>query len=83
MIFNLAPNENKLYKTLDYWLRDKLNFHFLEQGLGNVSPPHFGYNFPWKMFLLTDQIWLFDWFYFLRYWTIYVFQFFVSQVVTL
>ena len=39
MVFNLAHNENKLYKTLDYWLRDKFNFDFLEQGLGIVSPP--------------------------------------------
>ena len=31
MVFNLARNENKLYKTLGYWLRDKLNFDFLEQ----------------------------------------------------
>ena len=56
MVFNLADNENKLHKTLDYWLRDKLNFDILEQGLGIVSPPYFGYNFSGKMFLLTDQI---------------------------
>ena len=46
----------KLYKTLGYWLRDKLNFDFLEQGLGIVSSPHFGYNFSWKMFLLLLEI---------------------------
>ena len=39
MALNLAHNENKLYKTLDYWFRDKLNFDFLEQGLGIGSPP--------------------------------------------
>ena len=39
MVFNLAHNKNKLYKTLDYWLKDKLNFDFLEQGLEIVSPP--------------------------------------------
>ena len=35
---NLAYNRNKLYKILDYWPRDKLNFSFLEKGLG---PSHF------------------------------------------
>ena len=29
--FNLAYNNNKLYKTLDYWSRDILNFNFLEK----------------------------------------------------
>ena len=38
---NLAFNENKLYKTLDYWSRDMLNFNFSEKGLGLVSPSHF------------------------------------------
>ena len=60
MVFNLAHNENKLYETLDYWVGDKFNFDFLEQGLGIVFPPHFEHNFWWKMFLLTNQIWLFD-----------------------
>ena len=35
---NLAYNKNKLYKILDYWPRDKLNFSFSEKGLG---PSHF------------------------------------------
>ena len=60
MVFNFVHNESKLYKTADYWLKDKLTFDFLEQGQGIVSLPHFGYNFSWKMFLLTGQIWLFD-----------------------
>ena len=25
---NLAYNKNKLYKTLDYWIRDMLDFNF-------------------------------------------------------
>ena len=32
-------NKNKLYKTLEYWSRDKLNFNFSKNGLGLVSPP--------------------------------------------
>ena len=30
-----------MYETLDYWFRDKLNFDFLEEGLGIVLPPQF------------------------------------------
>ena len=54
---------SKLYKTLDYWSRDMPNFDFLEKGLGRGSPPHSGYDFSSKMFLiyilLTDQILLY------------------------
>ena len=49
---NLAYYENKLYKTLDYWSKDMLNFHLLEKGLGIVSPPHFVFDFPRKTFLM-------------------------------
>ena len=52
MILNLAYNKSKLYKTLDYWSWDMLNFSFLEKGLGIVSPPHFVYDFLTKMFLM-------------------------------
>ena len=45
MAFNLAYNKNKLYKNLDYWSRDMLNFNFSEKGLWLVSPPHFVYDF--------------------------------------
>ena len=38
-------DKNKLFKTLDYWSRDILNFNFSEKGLGVVSPPHFVYNY--------------------------------------
>ena len=52
MILNLAYNKSKLYKTLDYWSWDMLNFIFSEKGLGIVCPPHFVYDFSTKMFLL-------------------------------
>ena len=32
-----------MYKTLNNWSRDILNFEFLEKGLGIVSPPHFAF----------------------------------------
>ena len=47
---NLAYNKNKLYRTLDYWSRDLLDFDFLEKVLGIFSPPHFVYGFSRKMF---------------------------------
>ena len=63
-----------------------LNFQFLEKGMRIVSPPHFAYDFQEKYFscyiLLTDQISLPTCLYFLRYWSIYVLQLFVNQVVT-
>ena len=52
MALNLAYYKNKLYKTLDYWSRDNLNFDILEKGLGIVSSPHFVYDFSIKMFLM-------------------------------
>ena len=83
---NLIYNQNKLYKTSDYWPRDILNFEFLEKGLGLVSPPHFVCDFSRKMFLMLHAInWpksLSDCLYFLRYWAICVLQLFVSQIVT-
>ena len=59
-----------------------LNFEFLEKGLGIVSPPHFVFDFSRKIFpiLLTDQISLPDYLYFLRYWSVWVLQLFVNQV---
>ena len=52
----LAIQKSKLYKTLDYWSRDILNFNFSEKGLGLVSPPHFVYDFSRKMFLMLHSI---------------------------
>ena len=43
--------KNKLYKVLDYWSKDMLNFDFLEKGLWIASPPHFVCDFSRKMFL--------------------------------
>ena len=57
---NLAFNENKLYKTLDYWSRDMLNLDFSGKGVGIISPPHFAYNFSRKMFLMLYSITLSD-----------------------
>ena len=53
---NLEYNKNKLYKTLDYLSSDKLNFDFLEKGLGLVSPPHSVHDFSRKMFLMLYSI---------------------------
>ena len=65
-----------MYKCLDYWSRDMLNFDFLEKSLGVVIPPHFLYVFREKCFscyiLSTDQISLFGCLYFLRYWAMCV-----------
>ena len=33
-----------------------LNFDILEKGLGIVSPPHFVYDFPRKVFLMLYSI---------------------------
>ena len=53
---NLEYNKNKLYKTLDYWSRDILNFNFAEKGLRLVTPPYFAYDFSRKMFLMLYSI---------------------------
>ena len=63
-----------------------LNFEFLENGLGIVSPPHFVYIFQEKPFScytrLTDQISLPDCIYSLRYCPVCVLQLFANQLVT-
>ena len=33
-----------------------LNFDFLDKGQGIISPPHFGYDFSIKMFLMLYSI---------------------------
>ena len=53
---NLPCHKNQLYKTSDYWFKDKLNFNFSEKGLRLVSPPHFVYDFSRKMFLMLHSI---------------------------
>ena len=47
---------SKLYKNLDNWDRDTLNFGFLGERLGKVSPPHFVYDFSRKLFFLSYPI---------------------------
>ena len=49
-------NQNKIYKILEYWSWDQLNFDFLEKGLGIVSLSHFVYDFSRKMFLMLYSI---------------------------
>ena len=52
---NLPSNKNKLYKTLDYWSRDMLNFNFSEKGLelaGTSISPQFVHDF-WKKIFVT------------------------------
>ena len=82
IVFSLA-DKNKMYKTLEYWSRDMLNFEFLEKGLEVAPPPHFVNDFSRKMFLklLTDQFSLPGCLYFWRYWSIGVLQLFVKQDV--
>ena len=50
IVLNLAYDKNKLYKTLNLWSRDMLNFCILEKDLGIISPPHFVYDLSTKMF---------------------------------
>ena len=52
---NLACNKNKLYKVLDYWFRDMLNFDSLEKGPGKVSS-HIVHSFSWKMFFMLYSL---------------------------
>ena len=52
----LAYDKNKLYKTLDDWSRDMINFDILEKGLGIISPTHFVYGFLTKMFFMLYYI---------------------------
>ena len=86
IVRSLAYNKNKLYKTLDYWSGGILHIDLLEKRLWIVSPPHFVYDSPRKMFLMPYSInqpnfivWLC--LLLLRCWWILVLQFFVSQAV--
>ena len=42
--------------ALHYWSRDMLNFNFLDNGLGIISPASFVYDFSTKMFLMFYPI---------------------------
>ena len=52
----LIFNKTKLYKTVNYWSRDILNFDFLKKGLGIVSPTHFVFDFSRKIFFMLYSI---------------------------
>ena len=52
----LAYISNKPFKTLHYWSRDRLNFGFLDKGLGIISLAHFVYDFSTKIFLMLYSI---------------------------
>ena len=52
----LTYNRNKLFKTLNYWSRDMLNFAILDKGLGIVPAEHFVYDFSTKMFIKLYSI---------------------------
>ena len=56
IVLDLTYNKNKLYKTLEYWFKDMLNFNFSEKGLELVSLAHFVYDFLKKMFLKLHPI---------------------------
>ena len=56
IVLNLAHNKSKMYKTLDHWSRDMLNFNFSEKSLGLVSPRHFVHDFSRKMFVTLHSI---------------------------
>ena len=48
--------ELKKKKNLDYWLKDVINFEFLEKDLGIVSPQQFVYDFSRKTFLMLYSV---------------------------
>ena len=49
-------NKSQLYKTLDYWFRDMLNFDFLGKILEIVHPSYFVHEFSRKMVLMLYSI---------------------------
>ena len=52
----MAYNKSKLDKAFEYWSSDMVNFDFLKNSLGIVSPPNIVYNFLRKMFLMLHSI---------------------------
>ena len=52
---NLTYNKYRLYKDLDCWSRDMLNFNFSEKSLGLVSSPRFVYGILRKFFLMLHS----------------------------
>ena len=74
-VLNLAYNKNKLYKTLDYWSGDTLNFDFLEKGLEKVSLLHFPPVLCMIYTILTEQISLPD--------CLYLFEILFNMCITI
>ena len=48
--------KSKLYKTLDYWFRDMLNFDFRRKGLEIVFPPRLANDFSRNMLFMLYSI---------------------------
>ena len=75
---SLGYNKSKLYKMLDYWSRDMLNFNFPEKGSWASFSTTFCVWFFKKniscYILLTDQFSMPDYFYFSRYCEVCVLQ---------
>ena len=67
---NLAYNKNQLYKTLDCWSRDMLNFDFIEKGLRIVSPPHFLHDLSKKKIIL--MFYSINWPNFIVWWPLFL-----------
>ena len=80
----LAYNKSELYKNLGYWSRDMLKFDFQGKVLAMLLHDILCTIFQGKCIscciLLTDQISLLDWLYFLRYWAICVLQLFFLRL---
>ena len=69
----LSYKKSKVYKTLDYWSRDLLNFNFSGNSFSTTFCVWFFQKNCFSCYIvLTDQISLPDCFYFSRYWTIRV-----------
>ena len=81
MYFN-SPQLGKLYKTLDYWSRDMVNFNFPEKYLGLVPPSEFVHEKCFSCYiLLTELISLSSCLYFSKYWAICVLRLFFNQAM--
>ena len=77
-----------MYKTLDYRSRDMLNFDYFRKGSGKqVSLPDCLNHFSRKIVLIIDSInwpnFIFWMPLFLRYWAIWIFEFFVLHIIIL
>ena len=68
-----------MYKILEYWSRDMLNFNFSEKSLGLVSPPHYVYDFSREIFLMLHSS---NWPYFVA-WLILVLEILGNTCITI